>query len=255
MTQHPSDKSLLFGDSLLADLQTTRARLPNKTLFTLVFGALRVRMMRSTVTMVSIVLAIAFLTYMGLSNQLQRNVAIGVQEVEQRAAQTQDPALRQKAVEDALTIRRLVLRAGINIEEAIAGSTADTWLVIMALLTCTVGIANAMLMSVTERFREIGTMKCLGAQDALVVKLFLLESSMLGVVGAVLGIAAGVAVAVLAAWAQFRGFGLTYFPTTEASLVAMYSILCGIVLPVVGAVYPAYLAARMRPVDALRVDE
>ena len=46
----------------------------------------------------------------------------------------------------------------------------------MSLLVCTVGITNSMLMAVTERFKEIGTMKCLGALDSFVVVLFMLES-------------------------------------------------------------------------------
>ncbi len=56
------------------------------------------------------------------------------------------------------------------------------WLVIMALLVCTVGITNAMLMSVSERFREIGTMKCLGALNSLIVRLFLIEALFMGIV-------------------------------------------------------------------------
>ena len=125
----------------------------------------------------------------------------------------------------------------------------------MALLTCAVGIANAMLMSVTERFREIGTMKCLGAPDGLVVKLFLLESSMLGIVGAVLGIVLGVVVGLLAALLQFGTYGVTYFPQVEALQVLGGAILAGLLLAVIGAVYPAAVAARMTPVDALRVEE
>ena len=50
------------------------------------------------------------------------------------------------------------------------------WVVGLALLVAFVGIVNAMLMSVTERFREIGTMKCLGALDGFIVKLFVIES-------------------------------------------------------------------------------
>ena len=61
------------------------------------------------------------------------------------------------------------------------------WLVVMSLLVCTVGITNSMLMAVTERFKEIGTMKCLGALDKFVVTLFILESGMMGIVASLLG--------------------------------------------------------------------
>src|SRR5262249_18468586 len=54
-------------------------------------------------------------------------------------------------------------------------SIQHRWLITLALLVAFVGILNAMLMSVTERFREIGTMKCLGALDSFIVKLFLIE--------------------------------------------------------------------------------
>src|SRR5207249_2216753 len=56
--------------------------------------------------------------------------------------------------------------------EALAAGNRQQWLAIMALLVCFVGIMNAMLMSVTERFKEIGTMKCLGALNRFVVTLF-----------------------------------------------------------------------------------
>jgi len=51
---------------------------------------------------------------------------------------------------------------------------------ILSLLVCAVGIVNAQLMAVTERFREIGTMKCLGALDRFVLRLFILEAGMQG---------------------------------------------------------------------------
>lgn len=59
----------------------------------------------------------------------------------------------------------------------------ENWLMVMSLLVCAVGITNSMLMSVTERFREIGTMKCLGALDVFIVRLFLIETAALGFLG------------------------------------------------------------------------
>ena len=241
-----------YGEQLLDQLSREKSGLPNKTLMTLVLGGLRVRMMRSIVTMVSIILAIAFFTYAGLNGKVYYNVAAGVQQLEQRI----DPANPDSQIQQrAATLRGLMRDAGINVEATLAGDTSNAWLIVMALLTCAVGIANAMLMSVTERIREIGTMKCLGAPDGLVVKLFLLESSMLGVIGAALGIVLGTLVALGAAALQFGTFGLTYFPKLEAAEVIGGSILAGLVLAVVGAVYPAAVAARMAPVDALRVEE
>lgn len=240
-----------YGERLLEQLSREKAALPTRTLFTLVLGGLRVRLMRSAVTVVSIILAIAFFTYAGLNTQLYHNTAMGVQAIEQRMASDETGDLQQRATE----LRRLMSDAGISVQATLEGETADVWLIVMALLTCAVGIANAMLMSVTERFREIGTMKCLGAPDGLVVKLFLLESSFLGVIGAVLGIVLGVTVALLGAVLQFGGFGLTYFPTLDASRVIIGSVAAGMMLAVIGAVYPAAVAARMNPVDALRVEE
>src|SRR5690606_12266544 len=63
----------------------------------------------------------------------------------------------------------------------------NTWLVVMSLLVSIVGITNAMLMSVTERYKEIGTIKCLGALDSFIVKLFLIESGLLGFFGSIIG--------------------------------------------------------------------
>jgi len=131
----------------------------------------------------------------------------------------------------------------------------DYWIILMALLTCAIGIANAMLMSVTERFREIGTMKCLGALDSLVVILFLMESAFLGVIGAIVGIVLGIVVALVAAALQFKAYGAGGFPLQQSIVVLSLALLGGIVLSVVGAAAPALKAARMRPVDALRVDE
>jgi ABC-type antimicrobial peptide transport system permease subunit len=98
-------------------------------------------------------------------------------------------------------------------------------------------------------------MKCLGAQDALVVKLFLLESAFQGIVGAGLGTVVGLLIALISAVLQFAGYGLANFPAQQMWQVMGWSVLSGIVLAVLGAVPSALMAARMNPVDALRIEE
>ena len=155
----------------------------------------------------------------------------------------------------AASLRMRMRRAGVDPQRALAGNPLDTWLIVMALLTCAVGIANAMLMSVTERIREIGTMKCLGAEDGLVIRIFLIESALVGATGAVIGIVLGFFVALIAGLVQFGTDGAGAFPQWQAWPVIAWSVAAGFFLAVAGAVGPAWQASRMRPVDALRVDE
>jgi uncharacterized small protein (DUF1192 family) len=126
------------------------------------------------------------------------------------------------------------------------------WIVGVSLLITVIGIANAMLMSVTERIREIGTMKCLGALSSFVVKLFLIESSLTGFAGAVLGSVGGALFSLLA---YSYSFGLTNVWTSVSypALLA-YGAACvavGVVLAVIAGIYPARVAAKMIPAAAL----
>lgn len=124
-------------------------------------------------------------------------------------------------------------------------SNRQLWLVIMALLVCTVGIMNAMLMSVSERFREIGTMKCLGALDSLIVRLFIIEAVFMGVLASFGGWLLGFLALLLV-----RGtHELTGSVIGESFL---YSVLIGAVLTLVAALLPAVRAAQMPAAAALR---
>ena len=126
---------------------------------------------------------------------------------------------------------------------------------ILSLLVCTVGIVNAQLMAVTERFREIGTMKCLGALDSFVLRLFLLEASMQGTAGALLGSLFGAIIAILIGMLRFGFAALTMLPLDAVGLSLLYSIGVGFGLSLLGVLYPAFIAARMRPIEAMRVEE
>lgn len=129
------------------------------------------------------------------------------------------------------------------------------WLVVASLIVTVVGIANAMLMSVTERFREIGTMKCLGALSSFVRWMFFVESSFMGAVGGALGACLG-GLFSLTAYSLTYGFDMVFL-SVDFTLLFEYvvlSLLAGIVLSVIAAIYPASVAAAMIPAHALRTN-
>ena len=135
--------------------------------------------------------------------------------------------------------------SGVTITEQVAQK--NTWLVIMSLLVSAVGITNSMLMSVTERYKEIGTMKCLGALDNFIVKLFLLESGVLGFFGSLIGCFIG------AFFALISKFGI--LGRLNWGLLFAYMAMClliGTLLSIIAAVGPAMRAAKMAPADAMR---
>ena len=129
------------------------------------------------------------------------------------------------------------------------------WITVISMLVTIIGIANAMLMSVTERIREIGTMKCLGALAGFVVKLFLIETGILGVLGGLIGTLLGFAVPFLA-YLLSTGAKLLIesTPFVELLLLGAASTLAGTVFAMVAAIYPARVAAKMVPADALRTN-
>jgi putative ABC transport system permease protein len=128
------------------------------------------------------------------------------------------------------------------------------WLLGLALLVAFVGILNAMLMSVTERFREIGTMKCLGALDGFIIKLFLIESLFQGGVGTIAGVILGLLASFASVAGAYGHFAWANFPAAQIAIDVVFCTLVGVLLTVAAAVYPAWQAARMQPIDAMRVE-
>ena len=127
------------------------------------------------------------------------------------------------------------------------------WVTGIALAVTAIGIANAMLMSVTERFREIGTMKCLGALSSFIRRIFFLESAFMGLLGGIVGALTGTLITVLGYGFSF-GFALVFAGTdwTHLTIYVALTVIASVVLATAAAIYPATVASRMRPSAALR---
>jgi predicted lysophospholipase L1 biosynthesis ABC-type transport system permease subunit len=209
-----------------------QVRLPLRKAIQIAWRNIRVRWWRSMLVTSGIILALAFLTYVLTSEALADSVRSNgspelVQNLTNRGALTQSDADSQARL---------------------------WWMVGLALLIAFVGILNAMLMSVTERFAEIGTMKCLGALDGFIIKLFLLESTFQGISGTAIGIVLGL---VLALVEGFFSYGAEAGGLIPMGAIVRFTGLClivGIILTILGALYPAWRAARMQPVDAMRAE-
>jgi len=198
--------------------------------------SIKVRFFRSLITTMSLVLAVSFLSFVGVSNDIANGMLA-----------KQDPELR-----------RLLVRSGYDLgpgDTTVGSSPKQRWLVILSLLVCVVGIVNAQLMAVTERFREIGTMKCLGALDRFILRLFVLEAGMQGLAGAGMGALIGAVFSLLSGWLRF-GFGsLTLISFGSPAVSILIATGVGCLLSLLGVFYPALIAARMQPVEAMRVEQ
>ncbi|MEO7453938.1 MAG: FtsX-like permease family protein [Fimbriimonadales bacterium] len=128
------------------------------------------------------------------------------------------------------------------------------WLAILSLVMCLVGITNSMLMSVTERYKEIGTLKCLGSSDGFIVKVFFIEALLIGSVSSLAGSFVGIGVMMVV---RFLTDGATAFTSAffaQAGIIAITATSIGILLSATAAVLPAFQAAKMPAAAALRVE-
>jgi len=218
--------------------------LPLSKAVEIAYKSIRLRLARSLLVTSGIVLALAFLMSILSTDAIIASM---------RSWATSVPPSEKLSGEQLLARMRA---HGVPTTPAeIANDRIQTrWLIALALLVAFVGILNAMLMSVTERFREIGTMKCLGALDGFIIKLFLLESAFQGVVGTLIGIALGLAMSLIGASLNYGNYAWKNLPAKELAISIAICLAVGIALTIVGAVYPAWRAARMQPIDAMRVE-
>ena len=126
------------------------------------------------------------------------------------------------------------------------------WILAVSLLVCVMSNIIGMLLSVTKRFREIGTMKCLGAFDHSILVLFLVEASILGGAGALAGALTGLLISLASVLITHGTAALSGALAGQIGLAAAGAFLLVTVLSFVGAAYPAWTASRMLPIEAMR---
>jgi len=162
----------------------------------------------------------------------------------------------QKILADSHERLDYTVKAPIQILRA-AEAQQRTWnflLITIASLSLVVGgigIMNIMLATVTERTREVGIRRALGAKRRHIVLQFLIETTVITLAGGLLGVALGVSVSMALPWAMSLVSTNTY-PTkvTAWSVIGSFLISGGIGIGF--GLYPAYTAAQMNPIEALR---
>jgi len=122
----------------------------------------------------------------------------------------------------------------------------------VSLIVGGVGIANTMIMNVLERTREIGILKATGASNSQVMKIFIVEAGIIGLIGGSIGIVLGYFVSkvinVVAAATLGPGLLSTVVTWQMVGLALSFSLIVGIL----SGIYPAYKAVQLDPVEALR---
>ena len=123
----------------------------------------------------------------------------------------------------------------------------------ISLLVGGVNIANTMYTSVLERTNEIGIMKAIGARNSDVFLLFLVESGILGAVGGLVGIAAGIGLSKLVVFAA-ASTGWTFIQTSFPWYLTFGALIFSFGVGAIAGTLPAYQASKLKPVDALRYE-
>jgi len=121
----------------------------------------------------------------------------------------------------------------------------------IAIIIGTIGIVNTMMTSVMERKKEIGIMKAIGARNSDIFLQFLIESGMLGLIGGIVGVIAGIGIGYLGT------LGINYFIGSETTpginfILISTTLIGSFIIGAIAGITPAMKAARQNPVEVLR---
>ena len=166
----------------------------------------------------------------------------------EKAEKTLNTFLRSKVGEDSYSVFNMgsildMITTVYNVLGYLLGGIGG-----ISLLVGGVGIMNIMLVSVTERTREIGIRKAIGAQKSDIIVQFLIESVVLSLMGGFIGLllSAGI-LGIVNLFATDYHFGITFS-------VAMVAVFFSVGVGILFGIYPANKAAKLKPIDALRFE-
>ena len=124
-------------------------------------------------------------------------------------------------------------------------NTMLIWIASISLLVGGIGVMNIMLVSVTERTREIGLKKAIGAKKGKILAQFLTEASVLTSIGGIIGVGIGIGLAQLIS-------KIASVPVAISSLSIVVSVVFSMVVGIVFGLIPSIKASNLNPIDALR---
>ncbi len=122
----------------------------------------------------------------------------------------------------------------------------------ISLLVGGIGIMNTMYTSVLERTKEIGTMKAIGAKNSDILKIFLFESGLLGLVGGAIGILIGIGLAKGTEYIATAALGTTFLQAALPLYLIVGALAFSFLIGTASGILPAMQAAKLKPADALR---
>lgn len=122
----------------------------------------------------------------------------------------------------------------------------------ISLLVAAVSIFNIMMMSVTERIREIGVLRSIGTQKKEILRMFVYEATLIGLLGAILGMILSI---IMGYFFILIMVGNTkHFFTYDSLIHLPYAMGIGLIICILSGLYPAWRGAQMDPIEALRAE-
>ena len=151
---------------------------------------------------------------------------------------------KEKDIFEAVNVEKLFKSAEKMTQSA---SLVTAGIAMISLIVGSIGIMNIMLVSVTERTREIGLRKCIGAKNKDIRNQFLLEAILLTSIGGGIGIGLGIFLA------QVVG-SIIKIPIEFSFLAALIGFFFSVGIGIIAGSYPAFKASRLNPIEALRYE-